>query len=149
MNWIKKILNKGVFLKLSFRFGSKMKQKQKWKYFTEQEVGGLSHDLVFKLDRAREFYGHPIIITSGFRTEDQNDAAGGVKNSEHLMGQGCDIKSPLEVGLREKLAWSLGSAGFRRVGTYPLHFHVGISQEHPTPAFWFGNYDKSEVKHVA
>ena len=117
-----------------------MEQSKKWKYFKEDEVIGLSQDLVYKLDRARGFYGHPIVINSGFRTPDQNDLVGGVKNSEHVTGEGVDIKAPTEQTLREKLTWPLGAAGFHRIGRYLHHFHVGISQEHPTPAFWFGKY---------
>jgi putative chitinase len=34
----------------------------------------------------------PIIINSGFRNEDVNRKVGGVKNSQHLLGQAADIR---------------------------------------------------------
>lgn len=109
-----------------------------WKYFKAREVAGLVDDLVSKLDRAREFYGNPIVITSGFRTAGQNDAANGVRNSSHLMGLAADIAGPTDASERERLAWALGAAGFRRIGTYRVrkHFHVDIDPAKPTPAFW-------------
>ena len=114
--------------------------EKRWKYFRPEEVAGLAEDLVYKLDRAREFYGHPIVITSGYRDPNKNDLVGGVKGSEHTTGQGCDVAAPVDPELREKLAWAIGSAGFRRIGSYSKHFHVGISIEHPNPVFWVGDY---------
>lgn len=114
--------------------------KPKWQYFSHQEVMGMSDDIVYKLDRARDLYGNPIVITSGFRTEDQNDIAGGVKGSAHLTGQAADISAPDESFLREKLIWALGAAGFRRLGLYEKHFHVDVDHTKPFPAVWHGEY---------
>lgn len=109
-----------------------------WKYFTDEEVKGLREDLIFKLDRAREFFGNPIIITSGYRDPYQNQVAGGVQDSAHTTGKAVDIRAPADPEMREKLAWSLGSAGFRRVGAYTKHFHVDVDEEKPHPAWWTG-----------
>ena len=45
------------------------------------------------LDPLREAYGHPIIVTSGYRCPKLNSAVGGVKNSQHVLGQAADIRS--------------------------------------------------------
>ena len=45
------------------------------------------------LDPLRESYGHPIIVTSGYRCPKLNSAVGGVKNSQHVLGQAADIRS--------------------------------------------------------
>lgn len=114
----------------------------KWRYFKEEEVLGLKDDLVYKLDRAREFYGHPIIITSGYRDPERNTSVGGVSDSAHCTGQAVDIRAPLDFEMREKLAWALGAAGFWRIGIYSKHMHADVSQDLPSPACWFGGDSK-------
>lgn len=110
----------------------------KWQYFADEEVKGLFPDLVYKLDRARALYGAAIIITSGYRDPNQNEQVGGVQDSAHTTGKAVDIRAPGDAGMREKLSWALGAAGFRRVGAYDLHFHVDVDADKPTPAWWTG-----------
>ena len=43
------------------------------------------------LDPAREQLGRPIYVTSGFRCPFYNDVVGGVKNSQHILGEAADI----------------------------------------------------------
>jgi len=139
-SWITRKSGKNeIIIKYSYVMGHK---KMKWKYFTDKEVDGLSDDICFKLDRARELYGYPIVITSGKRDFEKNASVGGVKDSEHVIGEGVDIKAPMDGELRERLAWALGLAGFRRVGSYLRHFHAGNSRNHPNPVFWIGEYKK-------
>lgn len=110
-----------------------------FKYFSPWEIKGLHVDLVYKLDRARMFYGYPIIITSGYRTPEQNRSIGGVEDSSHVKGFAVDIKVPDQPKLKERLLWSLGCAGFHRVGSYDRHIHADIDTGcKPTPAFWTG-----------
>ena len=45
------------------------------------------------LDPLREAWGHPIIVTSGFRCKLLNDMVGGAKNSQHTTGMAADIRS--------------------------------------------------------
>lgn len=45
-----------------------------------------------RLNAIREGYGHPIIITSGYRCKDLNWAVGGVKDSKHQIGLAVDLK---------------------------------------------------------
>lgn len=44
------------------------------------------------LQPIRDKYGRAITITSGYRSPKLNAAVGGVKNSQHLIGQAADIK---------------------------------------------------------
>lgn len=44
------------------------------------------------LQPIRDKYGHAITVTSGYRCPKLNTAVGGVKNSQHLLGQAADIK---------------------------------------------------------
>lgn len=110
----------------------------KWRFFSDREVEGLSSDLVYKLDRAREYFGAPIIITSGYRNPDHNKDIGGVQDSAHTKGLAVDIRVPQDQEMRDKLFWALGRAGFERVGAYDRHAHMDTDKDKPTPAFWWG-----------
>ena len=44
------------------------------------------------LQPIRDKWGSPIVVTSGYRSEVVNKAVGGVKNSQHRLGQAADIK---------------------------------------------------------
>lgn len=44
------------------------------------------------LQPIRDKWGRPIVVTSGFRSEAVNKAVGGVKNSQHRLGQAADLK---------------------------------------------------------
>lgn len=45
------------------------------------------------LDPLREAWGGPIIVTSGYRCGKLNKAVGGVKGSQHTLGQAADIRT--------------------------------------------------------
>lgn len=57
--------------------------------------------LVMALERVRKALGHPIRITSGVRCAPHNKRVGGVKGSQHLVGQAADITCEAEH--RDKL----------------------------------------------
>lgn len=46
------------------------------------------------LDPMREFIGEPVVITSGYRSEQVNKAVGGVHDSQHRKGQAADFIIP-------------------------------------------------------
>ena len=56
-----------------------------------QVVVNLTYGCHLLLEPARQIVG-PIIINSGFRNEAVNRRVGGVKNSQHLIGQAADIR---------------------------------------------------------
>ena len=56
-----------------------------------QQLLCLHYGCLMLLEPARVEVG-PIIINSGFRSEDVNRRVGGVKNSQHLRGQAADIR---------------------------------------------------------
>ena len=59
---------------------------------TLQVVANLTYGCLMLLEPAREAVGCPIIINSGFRNSRVNRLVGGVKNSQHLLGQAADIR---------------------------------------------------------
>ena len=58
---------------------------------TMQHVVNMTYGCLMLLEPARQVVG-PIIINSGFRTPRVNALVGGVKNSQHLLGQAADIR---------------------------------------------------------
>ena len=50
------------------------------------------------LDPLREWYGKPIIVSSGYRCRALNEAIGGASNSQHTLGMAAD----LDVGNKEE-----------------------------------------------
>lgn len=43
------------------------------------------------LDPAREVLGYPIYVNSGYRCEKNNERVGGVRNSQHRLGEAADL----------------------------------------------------------
>jgi hypothetical protein len=58
---------------------------------TMQHVANMTYGCLMLLEPARLEVG-PIIINSGFRNSRVNAMVGGVKNSQHLLGQAADIR---------------------------------------------------------
>lgn len=56
-----------------------------------QQLLCLHYGCLMLLEPARLEVG-PIIINSGFRNDNVNRKVGGVKNSQHLLGQAADIR---------------------------------------------------------
>jgi hypothetical protein len=100
---------------------------------------------VFKLELMRLFLKRPIIINSGVRTPKYNKKKGGKDDSEHLDGHGSDIKA---VTSREKyeIVTSAYSVGFRRIGIYKRHIHLGSDPIKPQEVIWYGTYKKRKPK---
>ncbi len=57
-----------------------------------QDIANMTYGCLMLLEPARQVVG-PILINSGFRNARVNALVGGVKNSQHLMGQAADIRS--------------------------------------------------------
>ena len=57
-----------------------------------QVVTNLAYGIALILEPARVEIKCPIIINSGYRNPKYNNAVGGVKNSQHQLGQAADIR---------------------------------------------------------
>ena len=59
---------------------------------TTQQIANMTYGCRQLLEPAREAISCPILINSGFRCEAVNRRVGGVRNSQHLLGQAADIR---------------------------------------------------------
>ena len=57
------------------------------------------------LQPLRDYVGAPIHINSGYRCKALNEAVGGVKNSQHCLGEACDIRLASSKQGREWATW--------------------------------------------
>ena len=116
----------------------------KYHEFDSPDVDGsgqmMDSEFLQMLDTAREIYGKPMTITSGFRTEahnqylkDQGYAAS--PNSSHLKGLAADIKCTTSAD-RWDLIDSLIKAGFNRIGVAKTFIHVDIDEDKTPFLIW-------------
>lgn len=52
------------------------------------------------LEPLRVAWGRPLVVTSGYRSKEVNEAVGGVANSYHTLGLAADIRCTPDEGLR-------------------------------------------------
>jgi hypothetical protein len=89
------------------------------------------------LQPIRDAWGQPIVISSGYRCPRLNAVVGGVKGSQHLLGQAADIKAanPKDNGKLFSCIAQLVKSGKIQVGqliweygtkTCPKWVHVSL-----------------------
>ncbi len=109
-----------------------------YKYFSKEEVAKwkLKHELWTLLDKIREECGFPIRITSGLRTQAENDALkDSVSDSAHLSGLACDILC-LYSDKRFKLQQVAQKYGVNRIGVGKTFIHLDIDPTKPKDVMW-------------
>ena len=108
--------------------------------FVKDPNGFIDSDLVLKLEKLREAVGFKLIITSGFRSEKENEAIGGAKNSLHLEGKAIDIATiNISTNGMYQLIKNAILVGFTGIIIYPRHVHLDIR---PLEFFGIGSYNK-------
>lgn len=121
----------------TFRFWG-CRQVNKWKYFQDSEVEGLSDEIIKRLENAREIAGIPIVITSGLRTPETNQSTvGAVEDSSHLTGLAVDMRIS-ESRQRFLMVSALLQVGFKRLGVYDKHIHADIDESKDQEVIWVG-----------
>ena len=95
----------------------------------------MEHEVVQALDIARDIYGYPMIISSGFRSIEANRACGGSPKSSHLLGWAVDI-AITNSRRRFLLLEALLDAGFNRIGVSEDFIHVDMDPNKTPNALW-------------
>ena len=92
--------------------------------------------LAIQLQKIREYVGKPIRINSAYRSEAHNQAIGGVKTSQHILGKAADITidtfTPDEVvSIIENMLTNemLGGFYIGGLGSYNTFTHVDIREK--------------------
>ena len=85
-----------------------------------------------------------VRLTSGYRSPEQNAAAGGAKGSQHLHGNAADLNlSAYPPEVQAQIAEDLRKAGATGFGFYPksnsIHADIG------TPRYWGPDYTKNSI----
>lgn len=78
--------------------------------------------LVGFLQRIRDHYGKPIIITSGYRPKEYNKSVNGATSSLHIEGCAADIR--IDGVTPKELAAYCKSIGVKGIGTYDDFVHM-------------------------
>lgn len=108
------------------------------KYFSLSEFDSSDHpgsgsnmhpSFLEMLDNAREIYGRPMRINSGYRTIYKNQEAKGKPNSTHLMGIAADVHCNNSRDRHDMLQAFL-QAGFTRLGIADTFIHVDSGDIH-------------------
>ena len=99
------------------------------------------------LEPLRVHAGQPIMIGSGYRSPALNKAVGGVKNSQHMTGEACDIRLPRTpyVDWGDNLAHTDMSVAYRWLDF--LEHHTDFDQlilEHSHGEYWIHVSCKSD-----
>lgn len=120
------------------------------KYFTRSEFDSpdkpgsgslMSETILEMLDDVRGKFGKPIVINSGYRTEEHNAKVGGKpktktsKGSSHMYGLAVDIKCTNSTD-RFHLIYLLQETGFQRIGVAKTFIHVDIDFEKSQEVIW-------------
>jgi hypothetical protein len=80
----------------------------------EKEIGNLKLLCERVLQPIRDHYGKGVKVNSGFRHPDVNQKVGGSRNSDHCLGQACDIEIP-GVANAELAEWIRDNLEFRQL----------------------------------
>ena len=95
----------------------------------------MSRDLVEILDAMRGKIGLPLIITSGYRTKEDNERVGGVPASAHTRGLAVDVQC-LTSSLRFTLIKLAISNGIKRIGVGKDFIHLDLDPDLPQGVCW-------------
>lgn len=80
------------------------------------------------LQKARDHFGKPMIITSGYRTTSHNIKVGGVSNSQHVFGNAADVYIP-GVSVKDLYNYFCEIAGNGcGIGIYDTFVHFDVRQ---------------------
>ena len=85
----------------------------------------MNRALMYFLDDLLQLNFH-FTITSALRTEAQNEAAGGVSNSQHLIGEAIDFKPYGSTTYNQLLSFIMDNVAYDQFITYDGFMHISF-----------------------
>ena len=70
---------------------------------TEFEILDNLLNTMRELERVRNIFGKPIVVTSGYRSPELNPLVGGAENSQHMKGEAADISASSKADNKDLL----------------------------------------------
>ena len=87
----------------------------------------ICHLVVNVLQPLRDAYGKPLVINSGYRSDEVNKAVGGLKNSQHLRGEAADVRAEDPMILVRLITEN--NLPFDQIIVYKNFLHVSYSSK--------------------
>ena len=120
-------------------------ETQKWKHFTEGEMAcshcglrPMDEHFMARLDELRERCGFPLVISSGYRCPEHNEAVSKTgRNGPHTTGQAADILIEGERAyllVKTAIAMNFRGIGINQKGV-GRYIHIDDCLE-PRPRIW-------------
>lgn len=87
--------------------------------------------LAIEFEKIRAIVGHPIEVSSAYRTSEWNRRIGGARRSQHIEGRALDLYPPSSWSL-ENFYRIVRAVALRRgswiygLGKYPTHVHIDV-----------------------
>lgn len=85
----------------------------------------MNRALMYFLDDLLQLNFH-FTITSALRTKEQNKTAGGVPNSQHLIGEAIDFKPYGSTTYNELLSYIMDNVAYDQFITYDGFMHISF-----------------------
>ena len=98
-------------------------------------LNNFNHILAVLVDQMRESCGFPFIVRSACRCIKHNKDVGGKPRSDHLTGDGIDIKATTNYQ-RFKIIQEAIFRGVQRIGIGRSFIHLGMRQGNPKERMW-------------
>jgi uncharacterized protein YcbK (DUF882 family) len=95
----------------------------------------MNQEFLHMLDAAREIYGKPMHVNSGYRTESHNKKVGGVNSSSHLKGLAADISCKSSSD-RFNMVQAFIKVGFKRIGVASGFIHIDNDKDKSQDVMW-------------
>lgn len=90
-------------------------------------LNNIDQRLVNLLQKAREMFGRPMVVTSGTRCVSHNQKVGGTPTSDHLLGFAADIDCENSIHRRELVLAAL-AVGIPTLGIKKDCIHLSIGE---------------------
>ena len=90
--------------------------------------------LAKNLQKLRDFYDRPVVITSGYRHREYNRRVGASDGSRHVVGDAADLRiagvDPGEIAATIEGLIRCGAMEPMGIGIYDSHVHADLGPPH-------------------